>query len=217
MQRFTETALLASVVVALLTAGVSPVCAADLKERLLIPEETRLSPATPATSRGFPGRAIAQTTETQNTDAQPAQTTETQNTDAQPAQTTETQNTDAQPADQYEAEGRRDPFESLIGEKQSGVKPGPVRDPSRPRGPLEGFDLSALHLTGIVWGKLGRRAVIRAPDGKGYFVTVGMYMGQNGGQVVEIENHRVVILEKHRDVKGRIIDKTLTIPLRREE
>jgi Tfp pilus assembly protein PilP len=212
MQRFTEMALLASVVVTLLTAGVSPVLAADLQERLLIPEETRLSPATPATSRGFPGRAIAQNTETQNSDAQPAQNIETQNTETQPAQTT-----DVPPEEQYEAEGRRDPFESLIGEKQLGVKPGPVLDPSRPRGPLEGFDLSALHLTGIVWGKLGRRAVIRAPDGKGYFVTVGMYMGQNGGQVVEIENHRVVILEKHRDVKGRIIDKTLTIPLRREE
>lgn len=117
----------------------------------------------------------------------------------------------------YETQGRRDPFETLVKEKPIVVEPGPVIDPNRPRGPLERFDLSALKLMGIVWGERGRRAVIRAPDGKGYFVTVGMYMGQNGGKVVAIEEDQLVIEEKHRDQQGDIIGKTLTIQLRRKE
>jgi Tfp pilus assembly protein PilP len=118
----------------------------------------------------------------------------------------------------YETQGRRDPFETLVKEKPPViVEPGPVIDPNRPRGPLERFDLAALKLMGIVWGERGRRAVIRAPDGKGYFVTVGMYMGQNGGKVIAIEEDQLVIEEKHRDQQGEIIGKTLTIQLRRKE
>jgi type IV pilus assembly protein PilP len=122
----------------------------------------------------------------------------------------------------YEPQGRRDPFDALVKEKLPTPAaptqlPGPVIDPARPRGPLERFDLSAMKLIGIVWGELGRRAVIRAPDGKGYFVTVGMYMGHNGGRIVAIEEEQLVIEEKHRDQEGKIVSKTLTIPLRRKE
>jgi len=118
----------------------------------------------------------------------------------------------------YETQGRRDPFESLMKEiPPAVVEVGPVIDPNRPRGPLERFDLSALKLMGIAWGERGRRAVIRAPDGKGYFVTIGMYMGQNGGKVAAIEEDHLIIEEKHRDQQGNIIGKTITIQLRRRE
>jgi Tfp pilus assembly protein PilP len=117
----------------------------------------------------------------------------------------------------YETQGRRDPLEILVKEKPPVVEAGPVIDPQRPRGPLERFDLSALKLMGIVWGERGRRAVIRAPDGKGYFITVGMYMGQNGGKVIAIEEDRLIVEERHRDQQGDIIGKTLTIQLRRKE
>lgn len=124
---------------------------------------------------------------------------------------------DTQEPYRYNAEGRRDPFESLVKEKPPVTDVGPVIEPSRPRGPLERFDLSTLQLMGIIWGGLGRRGIVRAPDGKGYFVTVGMYMGQNGGQVVVIEDDRLIIKEKHRNIKGIIVDKTLTLPLRGKE
>lgn len=117
----------------------------------------------------------------------------------------------------YEARGRRDPFESIL-KDQPTIGPGPFDpDPKRQREPLEKFDLSSLQLMGIVWGGLGRRAVIKAPDGKGYFVRVGMYMGQHAGQVVAVENDRLVIKEQHMNMKGNIIDKILTIPIRRKE
>jgi Tfp pilus assembly protein PilP len=117
----------------------------------------------------------------------------------------------------YDPKERRDPFETILKEKLPELEPGPVKDTNRPPEPLERFDLSSLQLMGIVWGELGRRAVIRAPDGKGYFVTAGMFMGQNGGQVVAVENDRLVIKEKHRNMKGNVIDKILTIPIRRKE
>lgn len=117
----------------------------------------------------------------------------------------------------YRPDGRRDPFESLVKEKAPVVELSRLQDPDRPRGPLERFDISALKLVGILWGELGRRALIRAPDDKGYFVTVGTYMGENGGQVMAIHDDRLMIEEKYKDSEGKIVGKSLTLPLRRKE
>ena len=59
--------------------------------------------------------------------------------------------------------------------------------PGRAPGPLERFDFSALKLVGIVWGELGRKALIKAPDGKSYFATLETYMGKYSGKVVAVE------------------------------
>jgi type IV pilus assembly protein PilP len=118
----------------------------------------------------------------------------------------------------YRSDGRRDPFESLVKEKPPEGPLTPLSgDPTRPRGPLERFDISALKLVGILWGELGRRALIRAPDNKGYFVTVGTYMGGKGGQVIGINDDRLMIEEKYKDTEGNIVGKTLDLPLRRKE
>ncbi len=123
----------------------------------------------------------------------------------------------SEPAFQYRVEGRRDPFESLVKEKPKVKVLKPHFDAGRPRGPLERFDISALKLVGIVWGELGHRGLIRAPDNKGYFVTVGTYMGENGGQVVDVAPDRLVIEEKYKDTEGNIVGKTLDLPLRHKE
>jgi len=121
------------------------------------------------------------------------------------------------PAFQYDPENRRDPFIALVKATPTKVIQIPVIDPNRPRGPLEHFDISALKLVGIVWGELGYRGMVRAPDNKGYFVAVGTYMGENGGQVVDVAPDRLVIEEKYKDTEGNIVGKTLDLPLRREE
>ena len=119
----------------------------------------------------------------------------------------------------YETEDRRDPFEALVEEKPDKEVPldPDFGDPSRPRGPLERFDLSTLKLAGILWGELGRRGLIRAPDNKGYFVTVGTYMGEKGGQVIDVADDHLMIEEKYKDPEGNIVGKTLVLPLRRKE
>jgi Tfp pilus assembly protein PilP len=118
---------------------------------------------------------------------------------------------------QYQREGRRDPLEPLIKDKPPDelVRVNPV--PGRPSGPLERFDMSALQLVGIVWGNLGRRALIKAPDGKGYFVTVNTYMGKYSGKVVAIEEDYMLVEELYKNLEDKIIPKTLTIPLRRKD
>ena len=119
----------------------------------------------------------------------------------------------------YETEDRRDPFEALVEEKPDQEVPldPDLGDPNRPRGPLERFDLSTLKLAGILWSELGRRGLIRAPDNKGYFVTVGTYMGEKGGQVIDVADDHLIIEEKYKDPEGNIVGKTLTLPLRRKE
>ena len=117
----------------------------------------------------------------------------------------------------YDAQGQRDPLEPLV----KAVPPdgGPTKPAGHPGppGPLERFDISALKLVGIVWGDLGRKALIKAPDGKSYFATLDTYMGKYSGKVIAIENDRLVIEEQYLNAEDKIVPKTLTIPLRRKD
>ena len=124
-----------------------------------------------------------------------------------------------EPAEDYRYSGqeRRDPLEPLVKEAPPNVlRPKPPQ-PERPLGPLERFDLSALKLVGIVWGDLGRKALIKAPDGKSYFATLETYMGKYSGKVIAIENDRLVIEEQYLNMEDKLVPKTLTLPLRRKD
>jgi Tfp pilus assembly protein PilP len=115
----------------------------------------------------------------------------------------------------YNAHGRRDPLEPLVKpELVDKLRPKPLE---RPPGPLERFDLSALKLVGIVWGELGRKALIKAPDGKSYFAALETYMGKYSGKVIAIENDRLVIEEQYLNSEDKLVPKTLTLPLRRKD
>jgi Tfp pilus assembly protein PilP len=117
----------------------------------------------------------------------------------------------------YSGQERRDPLEPLVKEAPPDVlRPKPPQ-PGRPLGPLERFDLSALKLVGIVWGDLGRKALIKAPDGKSYFATLETYMGKYSGKVIAIENDRLVIEEQYLNMEDKLVPKTLTLPLRRKD
>ena len=120
----------------------------------------------------------------------------------------------------YNVQGRRDPLEPLLKEvKIVDAKPkcAPGSSPGRAPGPLERFDFSALKLVGIVWGELGRKALIKAPDGKSYFATVDTYMGKYCGKVIAVQNDQLVIEELYVDAEGKEVPKTLNIPLRRKD
>jgi type IV pilus assembly protein PilP len=117
----------------------------------------------------------------------------------------------------YNAQGRRDPLEPLVKPELPDVLRPKPRQPERPLGPLERFDLSALKLVGIVWGELGRKALIKAPDGKSYFANLETYMGKYSGKVIAIENDRLVIEEQYLNSEDKLVPKTLTLPLRRKD
>jgi len=94
----------------------------------------------------------------------------------------------------YNPEGKRDPFRSLIqvGERKI--------DPNLP--PLQRIELSALRLTGVVWGDFGYKALVQAPDGRGYDVEVGTKMGINRGVVSRITPLNLSVEEKSVDILG---------------
>ena len=117
----------------------------------------------------------------------------------------------------YNAQGRRDPLEPLVKPELADVLRPKPRQPERLLGPLERFDLSALKLVGIVWGELGRKALIKAPDGKSYFANLETYMGKYSGKVIAIENDRLVIEEQYLNSEDKLVPKTLTLPLRRKD
>lgn len=124
-----------------------------------------------------------------------------------------------EPAEEYkyQSEGGRDPLEPLVKEKPPDTLVPVGAAQGRTVGPLERFDMAALKLVGIVWGNLGRRALVKAPDGKGYFVTVNTYMGKYSGKIVAIEEDHMVVEELYKNIEEKIVPKTLTIPLRRKD
>lgn len=111
-----------------------------------------------------PARTGAATTATTTTTAATTGTTATTGTDVQ--QTLEEILEEPSTADsyRYDPQGRRDPFQSLIG-------PTPKLQPGqRPPGPA-GFLIDEIKLQGVVRPGQGRLvAMVRGPDNKGYLL-----------------------------------------------
>ena len=77
--------------------------------------------------------------------------------------------------------------------------------PPRRLTPLEKLDLSQLKLVGIIWAKTGSKALVEEASGKGYIITRGTFIGINSGRVVDIQEDRIVVEEKEKDILGDVI------------
>lgn len=114
----------------------------------------------------------------------------------------------------YDPTGRRDPFKPLIAPKKSA----PVFvEQKLDCPPLQDFDLASLKLVGIVWGELGRKAMLKAPNGRGYSVTADMLVGRNCARVLRIESNRVIMEEIRRDAEGTVSKEEVVLRLRARE
>ncbi len=102
----------------------------------------------------------------------------------------------------YSPEGRPDPFKSFLAVKE--VIPQAQED-GRPKTYLETLDLSQLDLIAIVISPKGSWAMVRDAKGLGYPVLVGTPMGLNGGVVRSISDGKILIREKFRDFRGKVI------------
>jgi len=114
----------------------------------------------------------------------------------------------------YDAKGRRDPFRPLILGREAQLQ---QKKKSRPLGPLENYDLDTLRLVGIVWGDMGKFAIIEAPDGIGYSVYPNTPIGKNNGRVKEILPNKIVIEETYIDLRGRRREREIVMELHSEE
>jgi type IV pilus assembly protein PilP len=91
----------------------------------------------------------------------------------------------------YDPQGRRDPFQSLIG-------PAPqLRDKDRPKG-VPGFLIDEIHLQGVIRTQAqGLIAMISGPDNNGYMVKVGDKVLD--GEVIRITPSSVVFRQEVND------------------
>jgi Tfp pilus assembly protein PilP len=77
-----------------------------------------------------------------------------------------------------------------------------VADDSRPKSPLEKYDINELKLIAIIWGIKRPTAMIEDPDGTGYVVKKGTFVGDKKGRIVKILKDKVIVKEKYRDLLG---------------
>jgi len=120
----------------------------------------------------------------------------------------------------YNPEGKINPFEDpfkkdaplqeAAEEEEEPNKPDRIRQT-----PLERIDLSQLKLVGVIKFLSGYKAIVEEASGKGYMTKVGTYIGSNYGQITEIQNDRIVIQEKVKDVLGKYKDQTSHLKLQK--
>lgn len=99
----------------------------------------------------------------------------------------------------YLPAGRKSPFEpwgQISGMAKTSINShGLHPNLNRRREALEAFPLDALKMVGTLAQKGGLWAVVRAPDGLVYRVTVDNYLGQNHGRITKISDSKVELVE----------------------
>jgi len=113
----------------------------------------------------------------------------------------------------YNPSGKRDPFRPLILPKRPEIE-----QKSAPLTPLQQYDLISLKLVGIIWGgELGTRALIIAPDGKGYIVEEETPIGKRNGKIAKITENTIIIEEKFTDFLNQIQTDTIVLEMKKKE
>lgn len=114
------------------------------------------------------------------------------------------------PSFTYPVVQRRDPFAAYKTERSDNQVSGP--DQARKKETLEVFPLDALQMVGVLRQGDKLWALMLAPDEIVYQVSIGNYMGQDYGRVVEVTPTAVQLLETIR-VSGNWDERTQTLKL----
>ena len=115
----------------------------------------------------------------------------------------------------YNPMGKKDPFKPLVKE---GVRiPGSMLG-GAPLTPLQKYTLAELKLVAIITGTENPEAMVEDSKGDGYIIKKGTFIGDNYGEVVEINRNEVVILEKEIDQSsGEIVYSKVSLILHKPE
>ena len=114
----------------------------------------------------------------------------------------------------YRSSGRRDPFKPLIAPKKpvAALEENKVECP-----PLQEFEIPSLKLVGIVWGQMGRKAMLKAPNGRGYSIVENARVGRHCARVLRIESNAVIMEETRRDADGNVSKEEVILRLKERE
>ncbi|MDH5511297.1 MAG: pilus assembly protein PilP [Nitrospinota bacterium] len=97
----------------------------------------------------------------------------------------------------YNPANKRDPFQPW-GEESSRDVSG-LCDPTREKETLEAHELLSLKLQGVIFTETEPLALVTTPDGKGYTLYRGKYLGKNCGKIIDIDDDRLLIEEQKKD------------------
>lgn len=113
----------------------------------------------------------------------------------------------------YTPVGKRDPFKSAYKiVKTPGQNPDEVVT-----SPLQQFEIDQLKLIAVVSGISQPRAMVEAPDGKGYTVKIGTRIGKHFGRVVKIKSSELIIAEDYRDWNGRKVTNYIHVAIKKDK
>ncbi|RJR19116.1 MAG: hypothetical protein C4582_10795 [Desulfobacteraceae bacterium] len=113
----------------------------------------------------------------------------------------------------YNPEGKVDPFKSFLTVKEIIPQAG---EEGRPKTYLETLDLSQLDLIAIVVSPKGSWAMVRDAKGLGYPVVEGTPIGLHGGVILSISDGKIIVREKYRDFRGKVVTRDVEKKLYRE-
>jgi len=131
----------------------------------------------------------------------------------------------------YNPIGKVDPFRSLILGKKEQIKQEEERRKIEeakeedkfkkelekiPLTPLQKFELASIKIVAIIWGGVGRYALVETPDGKGYTIKKGTHIGKNRGIVRNLTADTVTVEEKYQDVDKKVKTRTVELKLKKE-
>jgi len=108
----------------------------------------------------------------------------------------------------YDPTGKTDPFKPIFEEARVETKAKEEIKKRTPQSEIEMVDLSQLRLSGVLMRNYDSCAMVHDATGKGYIIHVGMYIGNLGGRVVDIEKDRVIVEEPSVSDLG---EQTLTV------
>ena len=115
----------------------------------------------------------------------------------------------------YDPMGKKDPFLPLIKEE------GKINDPLLAQGPLtplQKYSLAELKLVAVLQAGEQSKAMVEDSKGDGYILSKGTLIGDKFGEVVQIKDNEVLIVEKEVDVSsGEIIEKNASLILHKPE
>lgn len=115
----------------------------------------------------------------------------------------------------YEAHAARDPFRPPAGPDRAQANGSDLApDDDRERQYLEQYPLDSLIMVGLFAVDGSQWALVRTPDGVIHRVTVGHYIGQNHGRIIDIEAGGMAVRELVPDGMGGWRERDAALALR---
>lgn len=86
-------------------------------------------------------------------------------------------------------------------------------DMNRRKEPLEDYPLDALKMTGFVINNGVGNAMITTPDKRVHYVTKGNHMGQNFGEIIQLDEGKIKLEERVKEAQANWAIKNTTVYL----